>query len=108
MRKLIASGLVAVTALSAIPAIGLAQAVADRDDTRGSVAAVPPAAVPPADQWLSMSEIITRLEAQGYQVVEIERERNAYEVEAIDGNGFRMEAYVDPVTGEPMRDHDDD
>lgn len=62
----------------------------------------------PAQQQMSIAEIATMLEGQGYTVREIERERRAYEVEIIDANGMRIEAYLDPVTGAVLRGYDDD
>ncbi|MGM0585243.1 MAG: PepSY domain-containing protein [Pseudomonadota bacterium] len=62
-----------------------------------------PRAAAPQAEWMSVSEIAAKLEAQGYQVHEIEREDGGYEVEAFDANGLRMEAWIDPVTGEPAR-----
>ncbi len=53
-----------------------------------------------ADEWLPLSEIETQLANMGYQVREIERERNCYEVEGTDANGATFEAYVNPKTGE--------
>ena len=35
----------------------------------------------------------------GYQVREIERDDNCYEVEGTDANGASFEAYVNPETG---------
>lgn len=59
---------------------------------------------------MSIAEISTMLEGQGYTVREIELERGRYDVEMIDGKGMRVEAYLNPVTGEvmPYRDDDDE
>jgi hypothetical protein len=58
---------------------------------------------------MSIAQIATMLESQGYTVLEIELERGRYDVEMIDGNGMRVEAYLNAVTGEvlPYRDDDD-
>lgn len=48
---------------------------------------------------MSLARIATMLEDQGYTVLEIELERGRYDVEMIDGNGMRVEAYLDAVTG---------
>jgi uncharacterized membrane protein YkoI len=66
----------------------------------------------------SIAQIATMMEQQGYTVIEIELERGLYDVEMIDGKGMRVEAYLDPVTGEVLpyredsksyrRDGDDD
>lgn len=62
--------------------------------------------------WMSVSDLATKLEAQGYQVLEIEREDGRYyEVEMRDANGLKVEAYLNATTGEPlqmMSDMDDD
>jgi hypothetical protein len=59
---------------------------------------------------MSIGQIATQLEAQGYKVLEIELERGRYDVEMIDANGMKVEAYLDAVTGAvlPYRDDDDD
>jgi len=58
---------------------------------------------------MTIAEVATRLEEQGYQLREIELERGVYEVEMTDANGMRVEVYLDAVTGEvlPYRDDDD-
>jgi hypothetical protein len=60
-------------------------------------------------QRMSMSQIASLLEGQGYTVIEIELERGRYDVEMIDSNGMKVEAYLDPATGAvlPYRDDDD-
>lgn len=59
---------------------------------------------------MSIAQIATMLEERGYNVLEIELERGRYDVEMIDANGMRVEAYLDAVTGAvlPYRDDDDD
>ncbi|MCC1482401.1 PepSY domain-containing protein [Roseibaca sp. Y0-43] len=59
---------------------------------------------------LSIAEIATKLESQGYTVLEIELERGRYDVEMIDANGMKVEAYLNPTTGDvlPYRGDDDD
>lgn len=61
----------------------------------------------PADQWLSPSEIATKLGDKGFRVVEIETDDGAYEVEMIDKNGVKIEAHVHPATGELLYGYDD-
>lgn len=62
--------------------------------------------------WMSVSDLAAKLEAQGYQVLEIEREDGRYyEVEMRDANGLKVEAHLNATTGEPlqmMSDMDDD
>lgn len=61
-------------------------------------------------QRISISQIALMLEEQGYTVIEIELERGRYDVDMIDSNGMKVEAYLDPATGAvlPYRDDDDD
>ncbi|WP_416881607.1 PepSY domain-containing protein [Marivita sp.] len=61
-------------------------------------------------QRMSVAQIATMLEDQGYSVLEIELERGRYDVEMIDSNGMKVEAYLDPATGAvlPYREDDDD
>lgn len=62
----------------------------------------------PAQQRMTIAEIATMLEGQGYTIREIELERGAYDVEMTDANGMRVEAYLDLVTGAVLRGYDDD
>lgn len=51
--------------------------------------------------WLSLAEILTRLEKAGYRNIEkIEREHGNYEARATDTNGQRVKLYINPRTGE--------
>lgn len=63
----------------------------------------------PAQNRMSIAQIATMLEGQGYTVLEIELERGRYDVEMINSDGMRVEAYLNPVTGAvlPYRDDDD-
>lgn len=54
----------------------------------------------PRDQWLPVSEVIQKLEGQGYKVHEIEVDDGAYEFEGTTDAGVRVEACVHPATGE--------
>jgi len=91
-----------ITAAAATAAL-IATGAQASDDGRG------PAPAQPRAEWMSVIELAQKLEAQGYTVREIEREYNVYEVKMIDANGMRIEAYLDPVTGEPVqrRGYDD-
>lgn len=62
----------------------------------------------PEKQRLSVSQIATMLEKQGYSILDIELERGHYDVEMIDNNGMRVEAYLDPTTGAVLPYRDDD
>jgi len=61
----------------------------------------------PAEEWMPVIAVAQKLEGQGYTVREIEREDGVYEVEVTDANGMRLEAYVDPRTGDILRRDDD-
>jgi hypothetical protein len=61
----------------------------------------------PAERWLSPAQIAEKLSEKGYQVVEIESDDGAYEVEMIDKNGTRIEAHVHPETAELLHGYDD-
>ena len=51
--------------------------------------------------WLTMQQVQTKLEADGYRDFEkIERERNKYEATAIDPQGRRVEVKVDARSSE--------
>jgi hypothetical protein len=91
-----------LTAVILAAASGAALASDDRDDRRQPLTDAPRA------EWMSVSAVAQMLEAKGYVVREIETERGAYEVEAIDANGMRVEAYVHPVTGAILPYGDDD
>lgn len=49
---------------------------------------------------MSMGQIHDKLAAEGYRdITKIERERDAFEVKAVDKNGARVKLYLDPQTG---------
>jgi hypothetical protein len=80
-------------ALATAAALFAAGAQADNDDFRSRADA------PPRAEWMSLSALAQKLEAQGYTIREIDTERGAYEVEMTDANGLRVEGYFDPVSG---------
>mgnify|MGYP006283915053 CR=1 FL=1 len=105
MRTLLIAGgvgLMALAGVSAWPVLASddARTTGDDDD------AVAARSVP-ADEWMPASAVARKLEDQGYTVREIERDDGAYEVEVTDADGMRMEAYLDPRTGEVLRQEDD-
>lgn len=53
--------------------------------------------------WMSIGALSAKLEGQGYVIREIEIDDDAYEVKAVDPDGRRVEADVNPRTGEPLR-----
>ncbi|WP_159593825.1 PepSY domain-containing protein [Chelativorans xinjiangense] len=63
----------------------------------------------PQDQWLTVAQIAEKFTSQGYDVRQVKAKKAAYEVYAIDKDGRRIETYVHPVTGEPLkREREDD
>jgi len=91
----ISSGIVAGGAL-------LAPAIAQNASANTSSASA--AGGSPDAPWLTIVEVVSRLEAAGYgQFDEIERERDHYEVKALDREGRRVEIEVHPVTAEVLR-----
>jgi hypothetical protein len=51
--------------------------------------------------WLTLHQAQVKVEASGYsQLVEIERERDGYEMKATDAHGQRVKIDVDPFTGD--------
>jgi hypothetical protein len=89
----------AVAALALLFGVGVAAfaAAQDRTTTRA-----------PREQWRPITEIIEQFTDMGYEVRGIEDDDGVYEVEAIDPNGFRVKADVDPVSGDILREQGDD
>lgn len=94
MQKYLIPAMLGFSLLAAAPALAL------DDSTSGKRLNVP------RDQWLSPTEIVDRLSAQGYTVKEIEADDGAYEVE-MTKNGTKMEVYVHPATAEILVGYDD-
>jgi hypothetical protein len=61
----------------------------------------------PAEKWLSTSDVIQKLTAQGYKVTKIEADDGVYEFDAIDANGVRIEGHANPATGDVLTGYDD-
>jgi hypothetical protein len=54
-------------------------------------------------QWLSIPQVHAKLESAGYRNIEkIERKHGGYEIRAIDRDGQRIKAYVNPITGDTI------
>lgn len=60
----------------------------------------------PREQWLSVPDVVQKLEAQGYKVHEIEADDGAYEFEATTASGVRVEAHAHPATGDVLKGYD--
>jgi hypothetical protein len=98
---------VAALATAAVFAFGTGfagSAIASNDDEH--LGGTGPGASGPA---LPMEAILVRLKDQGYQeVFEIEREHGVYEVKVRGQDGGKVELYLDPQTGEILRQERDD
>lgn len=62
----------------------------------------------PRDQWMSTDQVAQKLTAEGYKVRRVKEEGGAYEVYALDAQGNRVEAIVNPVTGKILGNDQDD
>jgi len=96
------AGLIALAGVSAWPVLA-----SDTGRTTGDGDDAVAARDVPADEWMSVRAVAQKLENQGYVVREIERDDGAYEAKVTDATGRRVEAYVDPRTGDIL-DRDDD
>ena len=99
-RKRMMLGLVGGLAGGVLLSAGIA--IADGDDRRDRDDDMP------RDGWMSLVEVAEQLESQGYTPYEIEIDDGAYEVTMVDGQGMVIEAYIDPVNGEPLNRRWDD
>ncbi|MCR5856531.1 PepSY domain-containing protein [Mesorhizobium sp. J428] len=62
----------------------------------------------PQSSWKSLAEIEAKATEMGYKVREIDIEDGCYEIYAIDKDGKRVEAYLNPVTAEVVEAKIDD
>ena len=99
-RNRMIPGLVGGLAGAVLLSAGIA--MADGDDRRDRDDDMP------RDGWMSLVEVAEQLESQGYTPYEIEIDDGAYEVTMVDGQGMVIEAYIDPVNGEPLNRRWDD
>jgi hypothetical protein len=51
----------------------------------------------PRSRWMSSAEVKGKFESQGYSVRKVKAGGSCYEVYAIDGNGRKVELFVNPV-----------
>lgn len=93
MRKLVLATSVLITVLSA------GSAFAEDDAYCGNA---------PRDQWIGREAIKTKVTAMGYDVRRVKPDDGCYEVRATDKNGAKAELYLNPVTGEVVRNKMDD
>ena len=71
-------------------------------------AQTPPTEAAPAQAAPPLSEIILSFEERGYRLTDIDVDTDVIEVEGLDPNGARIEARVDPATGEVLSETPDD
>ena len=90
--------ILATTAIAGLAAILVAGGIASAQTVRTDDSINAPRA-----GWMRIGEIAAKLEGQGYRVLGIEIDDGVYEVKAVDANGMRVEADLDPSTGEPFR-----
>jgi len=60
--------------------------------------------VTPRAEWIKASVVAQQFEEKGYVVQQIESARDAWKIKAMDANGMWIEAYLDPMTGAPLKD----
>lgn len=88
MKKALAALTMVLGAAVAIPAD------AEENGRCGSV---------PKEKWLTQDAAKAKLGELGYEVRSIKAEHGCYEAKAVDKNGVRLEIYVNPETGTPIR-----
>jgi hypothetical protein len=90
-----------VPALTLIMAASLGSAFASDDDDDNNVSA-------PGSNWMTVAQITEKFTSEGYDVRRVKIEDSGYELYAIDKDGKRVEAYVDPVSGAVLKHESDD
>lgn len=62
----------------------------------------------PQSEWMSIADLQAKAEGMGYKVRQVKIEDGCYEIYAIDKDGNRVEAYLNPVTAEVVQTKIDD
>ena len=93
------TSLLATVVLTALATAAMAQPDATQ---------APPTEAAPAQAAPPLSEIIRSFEERGYRLTDIDVDADRIEVEGLDPNGARIEARVDPATGEVLSESADD
>jgi hypothetical protein len=62
----------------------------------------------PRDTWMSEDAVRSHAAEKGYKVRNVKVEDGCYEIYAIDSEGRRVEAYLNPTTGDVVRTKLDD
>lgn len=83
--------IVIAAAAAAIVALGAAGAKANSLDR--------PCTAAPESQFLHTGELKLRVEAQGYNVLLVEREKACAKAYVLDKTGARVELFLDPTNG---------
>lgn len=58
-----------------------------------------PCTTAPQNQWLSLQDLQSKVEAQGYKVQKAKLKKACGEIYTIDKAGKRVELFVDPTSG---------
>ena len=88
MKKALAASIMLLSAVVAIPAYA---------EENGRCSSVP------KEKWLTQDAAKAKLAELGYDVRSIKAEHGCYEAKAVDKNGVRLEIYVNPETGAPIK-----
>ena len=62
----------------------------------------------PQAEWMSIADLQAKAAAMGYKVRQVKIEDGCYEIYALDKDGDRVEAYLNPVTAEVVKTKMDD
>lgn len=62
----------------------------------------------PQSTWMSLKDIEAKATGMGYKVRQVKIEDGCYEIYALDKDGNRVEAYLNPVTAEVVKTKIDD
>jgi len=62
----------------------------------------------PQASWMSLADVEAKATAMGYKVRQVKIEDGCYEIYALDKDGKRVEAYLNPVTAEVVETKMDD
>jgi hypothetical protein len=57
----------------------------------------------PQSQWMSIADVQAKAQGMGYKVRQVKIEDGCYEIYALDKDGNRVEAYLNPVTAEVVK-----
>jgi hypothetical protein len=57
---------------------------------------------------LSVAQVTSRLQAQGFTIKKIKMDDGRYKVKAVDAAGHKQKLYVSPTTGDVVSKGDDD